>query len=736
MYRYLVFLGNNSELVRGTLQRRPWWRTAIEDEDSRGAVCTVLPAAMFGGPPRMDWGRHKQLAEEGLLSNAFDVCWRPTLGMKLYTGDLATIHSVEPPSAGDGGPGRQLMNHFPSVKCIAAKTGLARHLGDYYARLGLEVFDHVPTTFILRDIGRRGLPEYSRFCAHFRQLGGGDVEGSGERMPAKHCRRNMWLVKPAYLNQGKGIKVYAELTPIKEHLMSVDRDGLSVDGAAVSAGAEWVVQKYCELPLLINGRKFDIRIWVVVDDEFNIYVYQDGYCRTSSELFTLDLGRKPGPRSRDGHDAAQMVHLTNYCMQKHSKNLGAFEEGNTLSFEQLQTFLDAAYRPGFINFRTDLLPRMKELILDSVLANRDRLVEGGKGRRSFELFGYDFLIDCDFRTWLIEVNTNPYIDKQNPWHHRLLLRMMEDLAALVIDPLYPPPGGPPRATHFPPMLPVTSPAAATSAATPHLPTAPVYHLAERTPGFVPLPDDVYTAAFTHHLQWKPTSQRVGGGAGRRGGASGGGAGGGAGVAGGSTEEDEDADGGGKSGDEGGGGEGEGEDDGDEHGLDGNAILAVTATKRSGGGGSGGGARPPRPAAAAATSPTAATALKTSPYSAPVPRPAAAAAAAAAAATKPRTTASATASSAPSTAPSAPTSAAGAAAVPRPAPQRLGAAVLREPRHPGAVHPAPGGDGAGRRECGGGGAGGAAGVGQGDGGRPGGRGRECVCGRAHARRRRG
>lgn len=51
--------------------------------------------------------------------------------------------------------------------------------------------------------------------------------------------------------------------------------------------------------------------------------YEEGYLRTSSEEFTTNLNAN-GSR----HD--KMVHLTNYCMQKHSKNLGKFEDGNTL----------------------------------------------------------------------------------------------------------------------------------------------------------------------------------------------------------------------------------------------------------------------------------------------------------------------------------------------------------------------------------------------------------------------
>lgn len=237
-WKYLIFLGNNSELVRVTLQRRPWWTTAVDDEDGKGGVNTLMPGSLFGGPPRVDYSKHKTMAEEALIAGAWDFCWRPTLGMKLNSGQLATLHSVDMAA-----PGRQLVNHFSAVKCIASKTGLLRSLLEYYSRLGVETFDHVPTTFVLRDIGRRGAGDYSAFCAHFRLLAGGDFAGAGERMPSKHCRKNMWLVKPSYLNQGKGIKVLAELTALKEHLMAVERTGMVVDGAAVSAGAEWVVQK-------------------------------------------------------------------------------------------------------------------------------------------------------------------------------------------------------------------------------------------------------------------------------------------------------------------------------------------------------------------------------------------------------------------------------------------------------------------------------------------------------------
>lgn len=34
-------------------------------------------------------------------------------------------------------------------------------------------------------------------------------------------------------------------------------------------------------------------------------------------------------------------------------------------------------------------------------------------KQCFELFGFDFLVDEDFRSWLIEINTNPYLGTPN-----------------------------------------------------------------------------------------------------------------------------------------------------------------------------------------------------------------------------------------------------------------------------------------------------------------------------------
>ena len=76
----------------------------------------------------------------------------------------------------------------------------------------------------------------------------------------------------------------------------------------------FVVQKYLEKPLLIDGRKFDIRVWVLFTHEMKVYFFKEGYVRTCSSTYSMKADSL----------ADIKVHLTNNAVQKNLEEYGKF----------------------------------------------------------------------------------------------------------------------------------------------------------------------------------------------------------------------------------------------------------------------------------------------------------------------------------------------------------------------------------------------------------------------------
>ena len=55
----------------------------------------------------------------------------------------------------------------------------------------------------------------------------------------------------------------------------------------------------------------------------------------------------------------------------------------------------------------------------------------------FEIFGFDFLVDSNYETWLLEVNTNPCLEESSPVLKKLVPRAINDALKLTIDQVFP-----------------------------------------------------------------------------------------------------------------------------------------------------------------------------------------------------------------------------------------------------------------------------------------------------------
>ena len=183
-----------------------------------------------------------------------------------------------------------------------------------------------------------------------------------------------------------------------------------------------IIQKYIEKPLLYNGRKFDIRIWVLLTHDLEIYMFNEGHLKCSSVNYSLDSNNP-------------FIHLTNYSFQKYNQNFEKFEYGNEVSFDDLQVNIDNNYTYNKINFRDIVIPKIKKIIKICFESVKNK-INVTKIKYMFEIFGFDFMIDEEYEPFLIEVNTNPGLEESSPLIKMLVPRMLDDALRLTVDKIF------------------------------------------------------------------------------------------------------------------------------------------------------------------------------------------------------------------------------------------------------------------------------------------------------------
>jgi tubulin polyglutamylase TTLL9 len=168
-------------------------------------------------------------------------------------------------------------------------------------------YDFIPTTFMLPR-------EYSIFVEKFKEVGG------------------VWIMKPIGSAQGKGIFMFTRLSEISEWRTDYkslrNGKGAAVDEKDVEA---YVVQRYLQQPLLIGGKKFDMRLYTLVTSfsPLKAYTYRRGFARFTNSRYSNDI-----------NDIFK--HLTNVAIQKTADNYDE-RTGGKMELQALKMYLMSRY---------------------------------------------------------------------------------------------------------------------------------------------------------------------------------------------------------------------------------------------------------------------------------------------------------------------------------------------------------------------------------------------------------
>eukprot|EP00055_Hartaetosiga_balthica_P015591 m.92991 g.92991 ORF g.92991 m.92991 type:complete len:439 (-) comp8904_c2_seq5:3832-5148(-) len=314
------------------------------------------------------------LEKNSLVSNFENRGWlRCTTddSWNIYWATVGTVHRLFNPDSRVRLGDNQVLNHFPNHYELTRKDLMVKNIKRYRRDLEKEGsplaekgpdnrylhLDLVPDTYMLPS-------DYSIFADEFR------------RNPT-----TTWIMKPAGAAQGRGIFLVTKLSQLKK--WSKD---------AKTQAKTYVISKYLDRPFLMGGKKFDMRLYVLVTSfrPLRAYMSRHGFCRFCTVKYNA---------STSSYDD-MFIHLTNVSLQKHSGEYNSIH-GGKWTFENFKLVIESKYgRKVYQKMMDDI----HWVIYQSLKSVQNVMIND---RHCFELYGFDIIIDDDMKPWLIEVNASP-----------------------------------------------------------------------------------------------------------------------------------------------------------------------------------------------------------------------------------------------------------------------------------------------------------------------------------------
>lgn len=170
--------------------------------------------------------------------------------------------------------------------------------------------------------------------------------------------------------------------------------------------------------MLLNEKKFDIRQYCLITSThpLKIWMYQECLFKLCSQKYSL----------RNLHES---VHITTQAVQRRYNNSDRHP-----GLCDLNTYKNYLKDTGKDEFWEDVIyPGMKKIVIGIILSSQDFMI---KSKNRFGLFCCDFILDHDFRPWLIEINkTHSYSPFETTICHRVLSDIIKGISTTFIIPV-------------------------------------------------------------------------------------------------------------------------------------------------------------------------------------------------------------------------------------------------------------------------------------------------------------
>lgn len=308
----------------------------------------------------------------------------------IYWASVQTVKQIFNPDSGFRLGDNQLVSHYPNHYELTRKDLMVKNIKRYLKEINKgssAAQEFVPVTYLLPA-------DYSLFVEEFR------------RSP-----NAMWIMKPTGKAQGRGIFIINKLAQVKK--WSTNR------WANMPMKETYVISRYIEDPLLIGGKKFDLRLYVLITSyrPLRVYQYCHGFARFCHVKYSTDTGELDNP----------FVHLTNVAVQKHNEEYNA-KHGGKWDLQSLRLFLEATWG---METAAKLFDEIDNIIIHSVKAVQGVMIND---RHCFECYGYDIIIDSKLKPWLVEVNASPSLTTTTGPDKVLKNALIRDMFDIVVPP--------------------------------------------------------------------------------------------------------------------------------------------------------------------------------------------------------------------------------------------------------------------------------------------------------------